>query len=256
MGPQPTAGIGSSWVCVARLALVGLLAGLSCHPASVSDAGAAKRRRAPAPADPADTIEGCRTRPSETGLLIACVTDRFALDLPGLSEGFVWSFRRPPDPSQTHVIFVAEDSRNNADLYSLSVLVGPDEDEQRNISTQLSELYERLRKDTREAGRSDPRRGRDLSPPRPCQTKADQQPCLSYEVRGMSIDGKSIASTHAWSAARREDGSVLFFHAAWAGYAVSSRADQPRQLAKANKQMRALLDAAYVIDAEGRRMAH
>jgi hypothetical protein len=187
-------------------------------------------------------------------LRVSCVADRFALELPGLSDGFVWSFRRPPDPSQTHVLFVAEDSRKNGDLYSLSVLVGPDENEERNISSQLAELYARLRKDTREAGRSDPKLGRDLSPARACQTPTDHQACLSYEVRGMSIDGKPVASTHAWSAARREDGSVLFFHAAWAGYAAPARADQQKQLTKANQQMRTLLDASYVIDASGRRM--
>src|SRR5262249_50853859 len=162
---------------------------------------------------------------------------RFALELPGLSEGFVWSFRRPPDPSVTHVIFVAEDSRKNAELYSLSVLVGPEADEQRNIASQLASLYDRLREDTREAGKSDPKRGRDLSPARPCQTATDHQPCLTYEVRGMSIDGKPMASTHAWTASRREDGSVLFFHAAWAGYAAPQRAEQQKQLMKAGKQV-------------------
>src|SRR5262249_15677772 len=193
--------------------------------------------------------------PADNGLLVSCIKDHFALELPGLSEGFVWSFRRPPDPS-THVIFVAEDSRKNGDLYSLSVLVGPDEDEGRNISGQLASLYERLRQDTRETGKSDAKLGRDLSPARPCQTSTDHQPCLSYEVRGMANDGKPLSSTHAWSASRREDGSVLFFHAAWAGYAASPRAEQQKQLIKANKLMRALLDASYVIDAEGHRVAH
>src|SRR5690242_5567957 len=103
------------------LVLVAPSAGLSCQPASVSDAGAAKRRRPAASVDPGDTVEGCRTKPIDSGLLVSCVTDRFALELPGLSEGFVWSFRRPPDPTQTHVIFVADDSRKNGDLYSLSV---------------------------------------------------------------------------------------------------------------------------------------
>jgi hypothetical protein len=201
-------------------------------------------------------VEGCRTHPVESGLVIACVADRFALELPGLSEGFVWSFRRPPDPSQTHVVFVAEDSRKNADLYSLSVLVGPEADEGRNISAQLIELYERLRKDTRDAGRSNPKLGRDLGPARPCRTATDQRPCLSYEVRGMAIDGKAMASTHAWTASRREDGSVLFFHAAWAGYAAPQRTELAKQVSRADKQMRALLDASYVIDAEGRRVAH
>jgi hypothetical protein len=232
-----------------------LFAGLSCRPSSVSDASTSKRRRAPEPVERADTIEGCRTKPTDSGLLVSCVTDRFALELPGLSEGFVWSFRRPPDPSVTHVIFVAEDSRKNADLYSLSVLVGPEADEGRNIASQLASLYDRLREDTREAGKSDPKRGRDLSPARPCQTPTDHQPCLAYEVRGMSIDGKPVASTHAWTASRREDGSVLFFHAAWAGYAAPQRAEQQKQLSKVGKQMRALLDASYVVDAEGKRVA-
>src|SRR6185436_7871305 len=88
---------------VARAALPALLAlgASSCRPASVADGGS-KRRAAPPPVERADTVEGCRTKPIEAGLMIACVADRFALELPGLSEGFVWSFRRPPDPSLTH----------------------------------------------------------------------------------------------------------------------------------------------------------
>lgn len=171
-----------------------------------------------------------------------------------MSDGFVWSFRRPPDPTQTHVIFVAEDSRKNADLYSLSVLVGPETDQERDVASQLSSLYERLRQETRESGKSNPRNGRDLGPARPCQTGHDA--CLTYEVRGMAMDGKPVASTHAWASARRDDGSVLFFHAAFAGYAASQRAEQHKQLAKATERMRALVGAAYVIDAEGRRVAH
>jgi hypothetical protein len=232
-----------------------LSAGLSCRPASVSDASAAKRRRPAAAVDPGDTIEGCRTKPIDSGLLVSCVADRFALELPGLSEGFVWSFRRPPDPTQTHVIFVAEDSRKNGDLYSLSVLVGPEADQERDVASQLASLYERLRKETRESGKSDPRNGRDLGPAHPCRTSSDHEACLTYDVRGMVIDGKPVLSTHAWSARRREDGSVLFFHAAWAGYAAQ-RAEQHKQVAKATERTRALVDASFVIDAEGRRVAH
>jgi hypothetical protein len=230
-------------------------AGLSCRPSSVSDAGAATRRRPPAPVEQADTIEGCKTTPTVSGLLVSCAADRFALELPGLSEGFVWSLRRPPEPSQTHVIFVAEDSRKNADLYSLSVLVGPEADEGRNIPSQLAALYEHLRQETRDGGKSDPKRGRDLSPVRAFETATDHKPCVAYEVRGMSMDGKPVASTHAWSASRRDDGAVLFFHAAWAGYAASQRSDQLKQLAKITKQMRALLDASYVVDSAGHRVA-
>jgi hypothetical protein len=234
--------------------LIALVAGLSCRPSLVPDTGAAKQRRAAAAAEEADTIEGCRTKPTDTGLVVSCVADHFVLELPGLSEGFVWSLRRPPDPTQTHIVFVAEDTRNRADLYSISVLVGPEADEGRNIPNQLSSLYERLRHDTRESGKTDPKLGRDLGPARPCETPADRRPCISYEVRGMSLDGKPAASTHAWTASRRDDGSVLFFHAAWAGLAAP-HAEHSKQLAKVGKRMRGLLDTSYVVDAEGHRVA-
>ena len=245
---------GSGGLARSTPVVLGVMCAVSCRPASAPDGNAAKRRQ-PAPVAPhVDTIEGCQTKPVDSGLLVSCVTDHFALELPGLSDGFVWSFRRPPDPSQTHVIFVAEDSRKNADLYSLSVLVGPESDEGRNISSQLIMLYDRLREETRKGAKSDPHQGRDLTPARPCQKSKDHSPCLSYDVRGMTIDGKPVASTHAWSAARREDGSVLFFHAAWAGYAAPQRSELHKQMSKVDKQVRALLEASYVIDAGGRRV--
>jgi hypothetical protein len=219
----------------------------------VPDPGPARTPRPTVPpVEKSDTIEGCETKPTENGLLLSCVADRFALELPGLSDGFVWSLRRPTEPRQSHVIFVAEDARKNAELYSLSVLVGPDYDEGRNVSSQLAALYDRLRRDTLESGKADPQLGRDLTPARPCETK-NHLTCLAYQVKGMSIDGKSVVSTHAWTALQREDGSTLFFHAAWAGYA-SQRNDPQRLLNKVDRQMRSLLDASYVTDASGRRI--
>jgi hypothetical protein len=225
----------------------------ACRPAAVVHDTSAKRVPARAP-DPGATIEGCQAKPATSGLVVSCVADRFALELPGLSEGFVWSLRRPADPSQTHLIFVAEDTRKSEDLYSLSVLVGPESDEGRSTSSQLIALFDRLRQEAREAGRSDPGRAHNLSPAQPCQMTTNRQPCLLYQVRGVTIDGKPALSTHGWSASRREDGSVLFFHVAWAGYAGPHRAEHRKTLAKVDKQVRSLLDASYVIDASGRRL--
>jgi hypothetical protein len=218
----------------------------------------AGRPRSPATLQPGQSlrrrpIENCQTKPAASGLVVSCVADHFALELPGLSEGFVWSLRRPADPSQTHVIFVAEDNRKNGDLYSLSVLVGPESDKGRSTASQLIALFERLRQDNREGGGADPKRG-DLSPARPCQMTNSHQPCLLYHVRGVTIDGKPALSTHGWTASRREDGSVLFFHVAWAGLAAPQHAERHKLLAKVDKQVRSLLDASYVIDAGGRRV--
>jgi hypothetical protein len=152
------------------------------------------------------------------------------------------------------VIFVAEDSRKNADLYSLSVLVGPEADEGRNIASQLTALYDHLREETRSGAKSQPSQGKDLSAARSCEPKTQGAPSLCYQVRGMTNDGKAMASTHAWTAARRPDGSVLFFHVAWAGYAATQRVDMHKQMNRVDKQLRALLAAWYLIDAEGHRL--
>ena len=224
----------------------------SCRPAAVARDAPAKPAPAPAP-DPTPTIEQCQTKPAASGLVVSCVADRFALELPGLSDGFVWSLRRPPDPSQTHLIFVAEDTQKNGDLYSLSVLVGPESDKGKSTASQLIALFERLRQENREGGGPDPKRD-DLSPARPCQMTTSHQPCLLYHVRGVTIDGKPALSTHGWSASRREDGSVLFFHVAWAGLAAPQHAERRKLLAKVDKQVRSLLDASYVIDGGGRRL--
>ncbi len=238
---------------VARWRFIALGVGLSC-----GSTPAAPPAKKPRPVDPApegvEVVDGCKTKPGASGLLLSCMADGFALELPGLSEGFVWSFRRPADPG-THVVLVAENSLKNKDLLSLSVLVGPKSDVAQNITSQLEALYQRLRHDTREAGRSNPSQGRDLSPPRPCQTTKTQRPCFSYDIRGMALEGKPAASAHAWTALRRDDGAVLFFHAAWAGYAVPQRDAASKQLTKVDRELRDFLDAFYAIDATGRRRA-
>ena len=204
-------------------------------------------RPAPAP-DPGADCRCWRYRPHRIG--------RFALRIASPRAawariGFVWSLRRPRILAK-RTIFVAEDLKERGPLLPLGAR-GARVRRGSNTSSQLIAL-EWLRQEAREAGRSDPGRAHNLSPAQPCQMTTNRQPCLLYQLRGVTIDGKPALSTHGWSASRREDGSVLFFHVAWAGYAGPHRAEHRKTLAKVDKQVRSLLDASYVIDASGRRL--
>ncbi len=247
---QFTFAFGSAQVACWALTLVGLA--LSCAPPPPPQPPKKPAAAVEPPPRTDEVVQGCNTSPGSSGLLLSCSADGFVLELPGLSEGFLWSFRRPEDPG-THVVLVAENSRKNRDLYSLSVLVGPKGEEAQNIAKQLDVLYQRLRRDTQEAARTNPSQGRDLSPARRCQTAKTQRPCFSYDIRGIAFDGRPAASTHAWTALRRDDGSVLFFHAAWAGYPARQRDAALKQWTKVDQELRDMLDAFYAIDAAGRR---